>query len=195
MLKQKCGSRQILAFLLGSVLLLALISSYYVSHKDRFSSLNRSVLNWRLEIWSDTVGMVRERPWFGYGLNTYMRKFQSYRYDRRLIPKYKRKNATYAHNCYLQIAMESGLVGFAAFMWIVISYYQFVIRKLGDIVWRSGASLAMVVGCFTGVTAFKIHAFFDTHFYSLPLVAYLWTVLAVTVVLLNSQENGKEVYV
>lgn len=189
----KQGSRrQIIALLTGSILLVGLMSSYYIGNKDRFSSLNRSVLNWRVEVWKDTVGMIKERPLFGYGINTYMRKFQWYRYDRLNVPKHKQHRSTYAHNCYLQIAMESGLAGLAAFLWILYAYYRHLLAGVRSLIARDKEEAFLAGGLLTGITVFLIHAFFDTHFYSLPLAAYLWTMMAALFIVLHSSVNGRD---
>lgn len=191
MIMRRVNRRQILAVSIGSILLLGLMGSYYVANKDRFSSLNRSVLNWRVAVWRDTVEMIKEKPVFGYGINTYMRQFQYYRYDRLNVPKHKQHGATYAHNCYLQIAMESGLLGLAAFAWILIAYYRSVIGKIRGLIEEQGENALLAVGLLTGISAFFIHAFFDTHFYSLPLAAYLWSMLAALYIVLNPLSNGR----
>ncbi len=192
MIIRKATRRQIIAFVAGSALLVGLLGSYYMANKNKFSSLNRSVLNWRLEVWADTMAMIGQRPVFGYGINTYMRQFQYYRYDRLNVPKYKQHQSTYAHNCYLQIAMESGLAGLAAFLWILIAYYRFVFNGMRNVIQERHEVAVTATGLLAGITAFLIHAFFDTHFYSLPLAAYLWSMMAALVVVLNPSSHGKE---
>lgn len=192
---KQINKRQILAFLVGSSLLVGLMGTYYLNNKDKITSLNRSVLNWRLDVWSETVEMIKERPLFGYGINTYMRKFQEYKYDRRNIPMHKRHNATYAHNCYLQIGMESGILGLMGFIAILIAYYRHVVIQIKKLNQVHPQYLSLAIGLLGGITAFLIHAFFDTHFYSLPLAAYLWTMMAALIIILNQVSNGKEHHV
>lgn len=192
MIMQRFTRRQIIAFATGSLLIVGLMGTYYMANKDRYSSLNRSVLNWRVAVWRDTIAMIKEKPVFGYGINTYMRQFQHYRYDRLNVPKHKQHRATYAHNCYLQIAMESGLLGLAAFMWILTAYYRMALRRIRELMEGRQERTVLAIGIFTGITAFFIHAFFDTHFYSLPLAAYLWSMMAALFIVLNPIAKGRD---
>ncbi|MBZ0167665.1 MAG: O-antigen ligase family protein, partial [Candidatus Omnitrophica bacterium] len=191
MLVRRYSRKQVVVFLTASTLVCGMLLSYYLGNIEKFSSLNRGVLSWRIDVWKQTVDMIKEKPLFGYGVNTYMRKFHAYRYDRRNIPQYKRHPATYAHNCYLQIAMETGLAGLAAFMWILFAYYRFVLSRIRETYHRHRERGILVFGLMTGITGFFIHAFFDTHFYSLPLAGYLWSMMAVACFLLTPTATGK----
>ena len=119
----------------------------------------------RTHIWRDTLNMIKERPVFGHGINTYMRLFQKYRSDPSQYP-------TYAHNCYLQIAAEMGLAGLIVFLWIVGRFFRNSVNK------KTGYVL---LGVAAGMFAFLVHSFFDTNLYSLQLNILFWFMLGLAV--------------
>jgi len=123
----------------------------------------------RTENWNDTIYMIKKRPVFGWGLNTYMRVFQNYRSDLKSLP-------TYAHNCYLQMAQEMGLFGVLVFLWVIFSYFRTIIQTVK----RKPESAIYYIGISSGMLGFLIHSFFDTNLYSLQLNVLFWFMLALS---------------
>ena len=106
-----------------------------------------------------------------------MKKFQDYRkkYYWQAGDKsgWAAMSPVYAHNCYLQMLVETGILGFLAFVWMLFSLVQSVAAVLlrpGN----KGNSRIILTGMLTGIVAFLIHSFFDTHFYSLQISTYFW---------------------
>ncbi len=134
---------------------------------------------WRLTIWNDALVMIRESPLFGHGVNTFMRIFQVYDNSARYSP-------TYAHNCFIQLAAETGLVGLGAFLWIVWGIAKTALRS-ARLFYSYGQDKMGIIclGILSGVIAFLGHSFIDTNLYSLQLSAFFWYVIG----LLFSVEN------
>jgi putative inorganic carbon (HCO3(-)) transporter len=110
--------------------------------------------------------MVKDRPFLGKGLGTFMDYSGRYSYG-----KY---GGYYAHNSYLQIAAESGV--FSLFLFLLF---------LGAIFYKGVKSFLsrdnfILLGLICGVSGFLVHAFFDCHFYSLPLAVLFWFLLGLT---------------
>ena len=138
-------------------------------------------IEWRLGLWEDTLKMIADRPLFGHGLNTYMRVFQEYR--RKLNGQFE-YGPTYAHNCFLQITAETGLLGLLAFLWILGRLFKETIKMI-----RESAAYNMVrilIALLAGTSGFLIHSLSDNHFYSLQLVAYFWVMVGVLVAVYKS---------
>lgn len=74
-------------------------------------------LTGRLDIWNSVIGMITERPWFGWGWVGYWNPFVEPFTDLAV-----RKGVTYlqAHNAWLDVWMQIGIVGLLAFAAIVI---------------------------------------------------------------------------
>lgn len=132
--------------------------------------------NWRVQIWMDSLLMVKERPYLGHGINTYMEKFQNYRrkyWQEGGSSGWATMSPVYAHNCYLQMLVESGIFGLLAFLWLFFSLVQSIVTVIlrpGN----TGNARGVLVGMLAGIVAFLTHSFFDTHFYSLQISSYFW---------------------
>lgn len=66
----------------------------------------------RLKIWSVTLQMIIERPWQGWGLNSYADVFLTFRTDNIA------HNYLHAHSTYLEHMVENGLIGAA--VWFLL---------------------------------------------------------------------------
>lgn len=119
----------------------------------------------RWMMWQAAVGMIKDRPWFGQGLNTFMANYLTYWVGGEQMPRY-------AHNCYLQMAAETGFVGLSAFVWLLASQVRGLLHGI-----RRAAieEHMMLLGCLGGLSAFLAQAAIDTNFYSLRQAALFWT--------------------
>lgn len=118
----------------------------------------------RLGFWEHAAEVIKKSPYFGNGLNSYS------------------KLATvYAHNCYLQMAAEIGLVGLAAFL-----------AMLGVLFWQSWKVFLniqnayfsfLLAGSLAGLAGFLIQSFFDTTLYSVQLGNLMWVLIGFIIVI------------
>ncbi|MDD4910351.1 MAG: O-antigen ligase family protein [Candidatus Omnitrophica bacterium] len=137
--------------------------------KGMFELTDAGSMDRRL-IWQGCLKMILSKPWMGIGLGTFMfnfRRFVDYPYGHG-IP--------YAHNCYLQIAAETGVIGLASFLLILLVFFYYGIRFLKkgrrDVYWYT--SLASV----SAAIVFCGHMLFDTSLYNLNLGMFFWFDLA-----------------
>ena len=134
-----------------------------------FSSLDRK------DIWLAALRMIKDKPLFGHGLSTFMGNFTRY------CPDYyyylKHSIIPYAHNCYLQMAAESGLFGLASFLYLIVKFFVHTVASLKKI--KDGFFHAALSGISAGIIALLVHAAFDTTFYSLQLIIFFWIMLAI----------------
>jgi O-antigen ligase len=79
----------------------------------------------RLGIYKANLDIVRDHPVFGLGFGRYQRAARPY-YDRH--PDADRRS--HAHNNFLQIAAEAGLVGLAAFTLLFATMLRFGIEAV-----------------------------------------------------------------
>lgn len=131
----------------------------------------------RLKLWKSAIDMIQERPLLGWGLNTYTE----------VNPLFvKDFDAWYPHNCYLQMASEIGLVGLASFLILLISFFLSFYR--GFLSAKSPLEKLIAAAFLTSLLAMAFHAFVDTNFYSLPLIAFFWTVCSVGYASINQEQ-------
>ncbi len=87
----------------------------------------------RLAHWQAAMNMVRDNPWLGVGLGNYEVAYHEYRLINWEFP------LGHAHNYYLNILSEAGIIGFLFYMimWLVIIITTWVVRSHPDILIRS----------------------------------------------------------
>jgi O-antigen ligase len=72
----------------------------------------------RIAIVKDSLKMIRSRPVFGWGLGTFPEVYPSYR------SFYTNYFVNEAHNDYVQVAVETGLAGFALVCWFIAILFR-----------------------------------------------------------------------
>ena len=132
----------------------------------------------RFLLWKGAFSMLKASPVFGTGVGLFM--------DR--LPEYSDLYGKYAHNKYIQILAETGILGFLTFLWFLWELIFVAYRKLRK------EKDPLIIGLFLGITAFLIHSFFDTQFYSLRLAMFFWMLAGMLGVYVIG-ENKKKVCV
>ena len=117
----------------------------------------------RIAIWQGSLAIIRDAPLFGKGVGTFMD------YSPRYITG---MGSQYAHNCYLQIWAETGLLSLAYFLLFLVTLLASGKKALNIRPLMSVSFVTAATMC--GIIAFLIHGFFDVHFYSVQLSALFW---------------------
>jgi O-antigen ligase len=107
----------------------------------------------RLSIDRDALQMFRSKPVFGWGLGTFPVVYPQFR------SFYTNFFVNEAHNDYLQLLSEMGLLGLAVMLWFLVVLYRRAANKIGD--WMSDASGAATLACTLGFTGILVHGLFD----------------------------------
>ena len=119
--------------------------------------------------WREAIHIIKDYPFFGVGLNTYSVVGRGY----------KITWGGYPHNCYLQMAAETGILGLLSFLWLssVLFYRSF--RNLAAM--QDPFLAAFLFGSLIGLGGFLVHSFFDTNFYSVQLGSFMWLIMGLIV--------------
>lgn len=120
----------------------------------------------RLRLWQEAFGHIAERPLFGVGLGNYATLVN---------PGASLRDPIYVHSLFLDIAVETGLLGLTFFIALLSlamwgAYTRF--RKERDWV-----ALSLV----TSLALFSAHSFFETPLFSVHVLPALLLLLAVGV--------------
>jgi O-antigen ligase len=130
----------------------------------------------RLAVWHSTLAMIRDNPFLGKGVGTFMSYFHKY------VPPYI--YTRYAHNCYLQIWAETGIFSLLAFMSFLISLL------IKGIIGFKKTNDSLVLGLVCAISAFLFHSFFDTQFYSLQLSVLFWVMAGILNSMIRAETIG-----
>ena len=132
----------------------------------------------RKTIWQVAVRMIKDKPIFGQGLSTFMGNFPKYGKDYYYL---KQGIIPYAHNCYLQIAAEAGIVGLVSFLMLLGTFFIHTIKSLAKI--KDKFYHAVLSGVSAGIIVTLVHSVVDTNLYSLQLSVLFWVMLGLNAAL------------
>src|SRR5215216_4748642 len=130
----------------------------------------------RVEIWGMAFRLVAEHPLLGVGLGNFQAA-----YGRLMVPDlplltYPLELPEHAHNLFLNLAVEVGLVGVSAFAWLLAVAFLRVqqIRRFAD--WRVGV---WSMGLAAGLVAISVQALVDVVVYQGFVAILFFTYLGV----------------
>ncbi|HVS50066.1 MAG TPA: O-antigen ligase family protein [Candidatus Dormibacteraeota bacterium] len=138
-----------------------------MAHEFNLSDPNNTFVS-RLNLWEATLRMLKDRPIFGSGLFGFARSIQPYRggvYEENLI---------YPHNFVLNMWTETGLLGLAAFLWLLVQTFRVSWKG-----WTSGPQSwrAIQLGIVLAMVAIVIHGLVDVPYFKNDLALEFWTFL------------------
>jgi len=140
--------------------------TYLVSKQFTLSSRWNTLLasgDDRFSMWSEAIDQFKLSPATGTGSGTY------FYYQRHFRKPHEFADATYAHNDYLHLLAEYGLIGFAAFLLFLGTHLVYGLKtfrwlttermnSLGRI--RSD-TLALNIGALSAMSTYLVHSVFD----------------------------------
>jgi len=134
----------------------------------------------RLPIAADTLHLIADFPIFGSGLGTYGSAFA----------KYQSKNIDvgfdYAHNDYLQLLAELGIVGFSLLTFCIVVIVTKAYRVATSE--PDSTNRLLGLGCFAGMLAIALHSLVDFNLY-MPANAMVLVWIAAIAMGLPSTSN------
>src|SRR5579863_4645951 len=122
----------------------------------------------RLSIDRDAFQMFRIKPVLGWGLGTFPVVYPQFR------SFYTNFFVNEAHNDYLQLLCEMGLLGFGIMVWFLIVLYRAALRKTRN--WTVNVTGALSLACILGLSGILVHSLFDFNL-QIPANAALFYVL------------------
>ena len=126
----------------------------------------------RVNYWKAGFGMLKDYPVLGSGLGTFGTIYAKYK-----LPQ--GEEVQLAHNNYLQVWTEMGILGIVSFLWLWLIFLKQgwkLIRRLRITGYRLPA--AVVIGCYAGIVAFLIHSLVDFGLYVPGIAMNVWLFLA-----------------
>lgn len=121
-----------------------------------------------------SLNMWKEKPIFGQGFGTYMYNFERFNYNKKAYPW----GPSYAHNCYLQMLSEIGVVGLASFLLLIAALFYKSIKRILKI--SDNSDLTLSIALLAALCAYLVHSAFDTNLYSVDIGRLFWLLLALS---------------
>jgi O-antigen ligase len=102
-------------------------SKMVIKDFKEIKNTNPNDYNFRIMLWSSSIDLIKENPFFGVGASVSSIKLNEVFAVKRQW--YDRSERYHAHNQYLQILLDLGIVGFIVFLWGLISFLQLLYLK------------------------------------------------------------------
>lgn len=153
------SSRKMILASSAAIIAVVIFASMYLSTGDLFSRISTTsptgdVTNGRSHFWSIALKIFADHPILGTGLDAFGAVF----------PQYDTWNGTFrveqAHNDYLQMLSDGGLVGFACVVVFIGIYIFRSLKNIGTATEKTGA-IPFQIGAFAGCIGILIHSFVD----------------------------------
>jgi len=153
----------------------------------------------RLLIWQVALELIREKPVFGWGVGTFgvhyplaQGKFLSREENKGYIPQANR--SIHAHNDYLEIWVETGIVGLLIFLWIIFSFYRRAFSFLRKNYTMQSFSSLFLIFLIGGVTSFLIHAGVSFPFHIVQNGMVFWLLMALSGKIIQGELNPPSIH-
>jgi putative inorganic carbon (HCO3(-)) transporter len=163
------GKRKNAVILLVLTMIISAVIFHFRTEKKDLHTQPAFSAVMRLKYWGQTIEVIRKNPLTGIGLNNF-----------------KIKDSLYAHNSYLQLWAETGILGLASFLWLLIAVLSAGITRS-----RGGLNLPYIVdksnysnyekrkqsiAFSASIIALAAHNLVDFTFF-LPEVSVIWWVI------------------
>jgi O-antigen ligase len=163
-----------------------IVQPYSTLDSSRTAALGDSIIvhdnaiNHRYFIWQVTLDMIRSHPFAGLGYGSYQRQFARFRDAKQEEERFKTLNwvaqseaTPYAHNEYLHIWAEGGILGLLGFLALVAA----ILRQIMLGIWKRSRETIFLWGALGVITVMLIHSLVSYPLH-LPLNGSIFWVLS-----------------
>lgn len=156
---------------------------------NRFTSIGDmkdSSTSYRVYIWMGTLAMIRDFWISGIGMGTeaFTAVYPFYSYNGIVAP--------HSHNLFLQILVESGILGIVVFGIILCFFLK---RMMVGYQWGGGKGKTLstlICAISAGVCGFLVQGLFDNCFYNYRVLLVFWQVIGLGMACLKVAKEGTE---
>lgn len=130
----------------------------------------RQTTGFRVDLWQSSIAMVVDHPLLGVGLDNFVYQYQQV---------YLREGATaesnlsHPHNWVLHVWLELGLLGLAAFIWLLVRFWRAARDRL-----RHAPADWTTAGATAAMADLLVHGLMDNSYFLVDLAFTFWLLLA-----------------
>jgi putative inorganic carbon (HCO3(-)) transporter len=132
-----------------------------------FAGRGDSSNNFRMNVWSAVVEMIRDRPLIGIGPGNVA--------FNKVYPLYMRPrfSALSAYSILLETAVETGIIGLTVLLWLIATTFSQGVRQIQQLRQQGSRQGFWLVAALAGMAGILAHGFVDTVWYR-PEINTLW---------------------
>ena len=134
----------------------------------------------RIAVYRNSFYMIKDHPFIGLGANTYMKNYKKYREPveyRNVVTQ----DYMYAHNNFLHMAAEIGLIGLGFFIWLLYKLFmecKNIYRKLED-----GYMKIVSLSLSACMIAFLVNGLTESSLYYSRVAIIFWYIMGLALAL------------
>lgn len=132
-----------------------------------FSGRGDSSNNFRINVWGSVLQMIKDHPLIGFGPGN--------KVFNHIYPNYMKTNFTAlsAYSIYLEIAVETGLIGFSCFLWLLIVTFNEAVKQVINFRLNNNLQGIWTIAAIASLAGMLTHGFVDTVWYR-PEINTIW---------------------
>lgn len=129
--------------------------------------------NFRMNVWASVVEMIRDRPVLGIGPgnNAFNKVYPQY-----MRPRF---SALSAYSIILEVAVETGFIGCACFLWLLVVTFNQGVQQLRRMRVLANPDGFWLIGAIAAMTGILSHGFVDTVWYRPEINTLWWLMVAI----------------
>ncbi len=152
---------------------------------ERFKNINA---NQRILVWKDCIPIIKDFPLFGSGLGTFKYIYPLYKENLKIAVDYH-----YAHNDYIHLLVETGVIGFSCLMIGLIILFKDAMKFLKyNTQTRNSYGYFITLGALTGIVSILVHSLADFNLH-IPSNALYFTTMIGIIYGINSNNDTKKI--
>jgi len=136
-------------------------------------------------MWRSGFAMWREHPWLGWGPGGVKRAYRAF-----ALPEAVKQRTGHVHNSPLQILVERGVIGLAAWVALWVAFYARAIACWRRLPARARRERALVAGGIAAVTGFLVGGLAEYNFGDAEVAVAIWAVMALPFVAARESGGG-----
>jgi O-antigen ligase len=178
----------------GAIGLFTVISRTAPAVQARAATLRNAArdpsLEWRLERWKGAWRLILQRPLFGWGIGTFpLEQARTVKgaVPRELILRLGPTLAEEAHNEYIQVGAEMGIIGLALSLWVLGAFFVAGGRALRER--PNGFRKLVLMGCLAGIAGQAVDALSNPAWRFADVSFLFWLVMGLGMAAARAQHS------
>lgn len=164
----------IIAFILGLMVAPAFLPQSIINRFSSIGNMADSSTSYRVSIWKGAIDMIKEywyRP-IGQGATAFNSIYPLY--------SYSGVGAQHTHNLFLQLLIETGIIGILSFLGVIYKFFQNVLCGLKKT--TNSFYKYCFIGFTSGMIGFLLQSIFDNTWYNNKIILIFWIFIALSAV-------------
>ncbi|MBO5179154.1 MAG: O-antigen ligase family protein [Clostridia bacterium] len=174
----------IIAFILGVIAAPAFLPQSIINRFSSIGNMADSSTSYRVSIWKGAIDMIKDywyRP-IGQGTTAFNSIYPLY--------SYSGVGAQHSHNLFLQLLIETGIVGIISFLGIIYKFFQTVLCGLKKT--KEAFYKYCFIGFASGMIGFLLQSIFDNTWYNNKIILIFWIFVALSATTRNLSDMEVE---